>query len=272
MTSTNHPEPDGFTSTLQTLGEQAYLALTELSQRLDQTLGAEVTTALTVVLGLVSLGLALSPFLSGLRRPVTRVMTPPASDEVKRDALGEEVVQMHPERLQQLYDLPVAAPAAAVTAPVPAHSPEMTHEPAASRAPAAEASAPTARHDMLLGLVADLSDELSQQQQAMQQLKKHSEQQQQQIQALLAQVKAQSSAFLLQGERLLRLESVIEPVPAAVPEASGADAGSVEVKRLNTFDQAIELARQGASADVLMAECGLSVSEARLVVLVHGEA
>jgi len=263
MNSTQHTDADGLMGILQTLGEQTYQAFGNLSQTLDQTLGTEVTTALTVLLGLLSLGLALLPFLSGLRRSSPQPVTTPVIDAVLRDAKGEEVVQLHPERLQQLYDLPVTAPA-----PAPLNEPEPVQAPVI---PAAAPSAATSRHDMLLGLVADLSDELTQQQHAMKHLKKRSEEQQQQIDALLAQVKAQSSAFLLQGERLLQLESRIEPVQALAPEAV-AEEGGEDVQRLNTFDQAIELARQGASAEALMSQCGLSVSEARLVVLVHGQA
>lgn len=255
MNNTNPPEIDGleaFIARLQMLGENAYDALARLSQNLDQLLGAEVTTMLTVGLGLISLILALLPFSSAWRRPAEPVASPATQDDVKRNALGEEIVQMHPERLQQLYGVqPITSAAAPEVAAV---------EPAAT-----EVSTPTARHDVLLGLVADLSNELAEQQQAMKVLKRLSEQQQQQVDALLAQVKAQSSAFLLQGERLLRLESLAEPA------ASAATGSEESVQRLSTFDHAIELAGQGASAEALMAECGLSVSEARLVVLVHGK-
>lgn len=273
MNSTQPAEADGFAATLQSLGEQAYQAFGQLSQTLDQTLGAELTTALTVLLGLLSLGLALLPFLSGWRGAKPAVAAQPVIDAVLRDDKGEEVVQLHPERLQQLYDLPASAPApASAPGSAPASAPAPVTEPAREHdMPVAPPSAPTARNDVLLGLVADLSDELTQQQLAMKHLKQRSDEQQQQIVALLAQVKAQSSAFLLQGERLLQLESQIEPAEQVVSEVA-ADTLSEDVQRLSTFDQAIEMARHGASAEALMSQCGLSVSEARLVVLVHGQA
>ena len=119
-----------------------------------------------------------------------------------------------------------------------------------------------------LGLIADLSEELTQQHKTLLALKLLTEQQQRQLDSLVAQMKAQSSAFLLQGERLLRLEALAEQMPGQIVAD---EAGNEELQRLSTFDQAIELAHQGATAEVLMSRCGLSVSEAQLVVLVHGK-
>ena len=262
MNVTNHTEPTGLdviVSNLQDYSERAYEALAQLSQSLDQTLGAEVTTVLTVVLGLLSLALALLPIYSAWRKPAPVVAVRPPEPEIQRNVLGEEIVQMHPECLKELYGVPpqpIEPPPVAVAEvePVKAGVPE---------------SRPDNRNDVLLGLIADISEESAKQQQVVEKLTLLTAQQEQKIEMLIAQMKAQSSAFLLQGERLLRLESLVEQLPA---ESVVDDAVSEEVQRLSTFDQAIERAAQGASAETLMEECGLSVSEARLVVLVHGKA
>lgn len=232
--------------------QSAYDGLARISSGLDQTLGADVTTGLAVVLGIVSLGLASIPVWSVWKRPAAAV--PPVQEPVYTHASGEETVQMHPECLQELYG--VSAPREA--SPVAAMAPVAT--------PATE-PAPESRHDVPLGLIADLSEELTQQHKALLALRLLTEQQQRQIDALAAQMKAQSSAFLLQGERLLRLEALAEQLPEQATDEAGAD----DLQRLSTFDQAIELAHQGVTAEELMSRCGLSVSEARLVVLVHGK-
>jgi len=275
MNVTNPSEPsslDALLNSAQSLVGQAFDGLVRLSQHLDQTFGPEVTTLLTVVLGLASLALALLPVYSAWRKPAARADAgepEPAPVEIKRNALGEEIVQMHPECLQTLYGVPPAPP-----------EPELKAAPAAAIAAAAAAAPvdepapgrrPEARNDVTLGLIADLSDALAQQQQALDTLSLQTSRQQQKIDLLVAQLKAQSSAFLLQGERLLHLESRVEPEPAEAA-ADTATEVSEETQRLSTFDQAIELAAQGVSAEALMARCGLSVSEARLVVLVHGKA
>lgn len=250
MNTTNQIEPtglDAFSASLQRSFEHAYEALMRLSLSLDQALGAEVTTGLAVILGLVSLALALLPVYAAWRQPSAMVVTPQSEPDVPRNALGEEIVQMHPERLQQLYGVPEAKPVEPVEPPPQAVS---------------------AVNDLPLGLIADLSDELAKQQQIVDKLTLLTAQQQHNIEMLVAQLKAQSSAFLLQGERLLRLE-FLATQQSAVPEAEATSCE--ETQRLSTFDQAIELAGQGASVEALMAQCGLSVSEARLVVLVHGK-
>ncbi|MES2719393.1 MAG: DUF2802 domain-containing protein [Pseudomonadota bacterium] len=254
MTATNQAEFSNIdvVASLDAFFQSAYDGLARISLSLDQTLGADVTTGLAVVLGVVSLGLALMPVWSAWKKPSADVVsTVPA---VERNALGEEIVQMHPECLQELYGVP----ASREMAPVADAQPEVT----ASPEPVAES-----RHDVPLGLIADLSEELTQQHKALLALKLLTEQQQRQLDSLVAQMKAQSSAFLLQGERLLRLEALAEQMPGQV----AGEAGSEESQRLSTFDQAIELAQQGATAEVLMSRCGLSVSEAQLVVLVHGK-
>lgn len=255
MTAMKHVETtglDALAETVQAFCQRAQDDLARISLSLDQTLGAEMTTALIMLLGILSLMLALFPFWSAWRKPSASTLPPP--EPVQRDASGEEIVQMHPECLQTLYGIAASNPEQAEASPVP---------------PAAEVAevVPARGHDLPLGLIADLSEELTQQHKTLLALQRQNEQQQLQIQALTAQMKAQSSAFLLQGERLLRLESISEKAVEVTPP----DPEAEELQRLSTFDQAIELAGQGASAEALMSRCGLSVSEARLVVLVHGK-
>ncbi|MES3041121.1 MAG: DUF2802 domain-containing protein [Pseudomonadota bacterium] len=254
MTATNQAERPHIdvAASFDAFCQSAYDSLARISLSLDQMLGAEVTTGLAIVLGIVSLGLALIPVWSAWKKPSATIVPPVPA--LERNALGEEVVQMHPECLQELYGVP----APREISPAPVAQPEVPAVPE----PAAES-----RHDVPLGLIADLSEELTQQHKAVLALKLLTEQQQRQLDSLVAQMKAQSSAFLLQGERLLRLEALTEQTPEQVADA----AGSEELQRLSTFDQAIELAHQGAGAEVLMSRCGLSVSEAQLVVLVHGK-
>ena len=164
---------------------------------------------------------------------------------------------MHPECLQTLYGISANSQEANAS-PV---------QPAAETVIATPERGPERGTDLPLGLIADLSEELTQQHKTVLVLQRLNEQQQLQIQALTAQMKAQSSAFLLQSERLLRLEAISEKAFETTPSESSAE----DLQRLSTFDQAIELAEKGASAEVLMSRCGLSVSEARLVVLVHGK-
>lgn len=233
--------------------QSAYDGLARISLSLDQMLGAEVTTGLAVVLGIVSLALALLPVWSAWKKPPVAVV--PTVPTVERNALGEEIVQMHPECLQELYGVPAPRD----ITPIVVAQPELTAAPE----PVAEG-----RHDVPLGLIADLSEELTQQHKTVLALKLLTEQQQRQLDSLVVQMKAQSSAFLLQGERLLRLEALAEQ---AAGHVVADEASREELQRLSTFDQAIELAHQGATAEVLMSRCGLSVSEAQLVVLVHGK-
>lgn len=259
MTVKNHTEPtgvDALVEPLQTFLESAYEGLARISHSLDQALGADMTTALITLLGVFSLLLALFPFWSAWRRPSVKTREPaPAEKPVPLDATGEEIVQMHPECLQTLYGV-------APTPPIPEVIPVQPEPEPAS-------PAPERGQDVPLGLIADLSEELTQQHKLVLALQRQSEQQQLQIQSLTTQMKAQSSAFLLQGERLLRLESISDAVPEA--PAQQQDAGDEDMQRLSTFDQAIELAGQGVTAEELISRCGLSVSEARLVVLVHGK-
>jgi len=267
MNATNHSEStslDATTNAAQGVLDPAFDALARLSQSMDQAFGSEVTTLLTVLLGLVSLALALLPVYSAWRKPATgagQTAAEPATPDIKRNALGEEIVQMHPECLQTLYGVPPAQPEPVVQA---APAPTVTAE-----APAPERW-PETRNDVPLGLIADLSEEFAKQQQVVEKLTLLTARQQQKIDMLVAQLKAQSSAFLLQGERLLHLEALMEKEP--VSDAEAETESNEENQRLSTFDQAIELAAQGVSAEALMARCGLSVSEARLVVLVHGKA
>lgn len=249
--STIHPveaSVDPIVSRLEFFGMAAQDGLTRVSAALDRTMGAEVTTALAVALGLLSLVLALLPVWSWFKQPqlqAYRSLNDAPGDapsdaprEVLRNAAGEELAQMHPECLEALYGI----------------SPTLTQ-------PEVSTIEPEKHHDLSLGLLADLSEEVTQQRSRMAALSL-------QIQALTTQMKAQASAFLLQGERLLILESSV------APENRPADTELSDIEseqRLSTFDQAIELATHGATAEALMLRCGLSVSEARLVVLVHGK-
>ena len=249
---------------LEAWSQSAYDGLTRISLTLDQTLGAEVTTSLAVLLGVVSLVLALLPIWLAWRKPaivpaqpeqsVTKPELSPATTADNSEGKPEDKPdQMHPERLQELYGRP------------PIRETQVAND-ALQEEPAPIAPAPDVRNDVQLGLMADLSEELAQQQRLLQKLTLQSAKQQQQIDTLLTQLNAQSSAFLLQGERLLRLEGLVEHAAESVPDATSNE----ERQRLSTFDQAIELAVQGATAETLMTQCGLSVSEAKLVVLVHG--
>ena len=165
-------------------------SLVGLNHWLEQQLGAELTTALAVGFGCVSLFLAIVPLWSAWRRP--------AREPMFKEQADPEVVQMHPERLQQLYGVPLAPTISTLKPEVlvadeaePLNKPEMS--PSAS--------------DMALGLIADLSEALAKQQEEMAALRQQLGQQQQVVELLTSQMKAQSSAFLLQGERLLQLEN-----------------------------------------------------------------
>jgi hypothetical protein len=235
-------------------------SLMRLNQWLEQQWGAELTTALAIGLGAVSLVLALLPLWSAWRRPSPQnpsdTLESLVSESVLKDSNGQEVVQMHPERLQQLYGVPLTP----LTTPEPV-VPVMV-EPAM---PSEKSALSPSASDMALGLMADLSEALAKQQEETAELRQTLNQQQQVVELLMVQMKAQSSAFLLQGERLLQLENgVCNEVTSESSEAE-------DSQRLSTFDQAIRLASSGASTEQLMAECGLSQSEARLVVLVHGQ-
>lgn len=86
------------------------------------------------------------------------------------------------------------------------------------------------------------------------------ESQQAQIHELVSELKSQSSAVVLQGERLMALEAhvtglVAEPEPEAVEQP---------------LEEAISSAAQGLSTEELVSRFGLSEAEARLIHLVHG--
>lgn len=245
--------------------------IAQFSQALDEQFGAEVTTAVAISLGLISLILAVMPFVSDWRQRQAQAARsePPtvAELEAASDPGGDEIVQMHPERLQQLYGL------APLTLPL--KSPELPKEQTLSSTPLAEsmntpeAVEPSSRqNDVTLALMADLSESLAQQDAQIKALNDRLGQQQQVIELLTAQLKAQSSAFLMQGERLLHLESSFVSSQDSV-DAQGSIAPESS-ERLSTFDEAIRLAAAGASVERLMSECELSQSEARLVALVHG--
>lgn len=261
---TNPPEVSLIESlqfSVSSFAENVSQSLVRLNQWLEQQLGAELTTALAVGFGCVSLFLAIVPLWSAWRRDnsplASDLSDTSALEPMLKEQVDHEVVQMHPERLQQLYGVPLAPT-------IPTFKPEapVVNDPVLLDKPEMSPSA----SDMALGLIADLSEALAKQQKETTALRQQLGQQQQVVELLTSQMKAQSSAFLLQGERLLQLEN------GASNEVVSEPLQVEDEKRLSTFDQAISLASSGASAEQLMAECGLSQSEARLVVLVHGKA
>lgn len=247
--------------------------MAQFSQTLDEQFGAEVTTAVAISLGLISLLLAVMPFVSDWRQRRAEVARsePPtvAESQGATDPEDDEIVQMHPERLQQLYGLAPVTPI--LKAPELPKEPEPTLSSTAfaESMKAPEAVEPSPRqNDVTLALMADLSESLAQQDAQIKALNDRLGQQQQVIELLTAQLKAQSSAFLMQGERLLHLESNLAS-SQGLADAQGATKPESS-ERLSTFDEAIRLAAAGSSVEHLMAECELSQSEARLVALVHG--
>jgi hypothetical protein len=84
------------------------------------------------------------------------------------------------------------------------------------------------------------------------------------IQACQQQLKIQSSALLIQGERILALETALEHMERRQQHAEE------ERHRLENYDEAIALAAKGIDADTLMSRFNLSASEAELITLLHG--
>lgn len=165
--------------------------------------------------------------------------------------------RVHPEALAMLYDNamrrePVLTDRPEVTAPAPIPE-RMATVTSEVRLPASEPAAQPA--DMATGQLALA---------AVDRLLQRVDSQQAQIHALLDELKAQSAALLMQGERLLQLEARLE-------QATAGPADSADEERLQSFDQAIVLAGQGLDEEALMARCGISAAEARLINLVHGQ-
>ncbi|MEL0027596.1 MAG: hypothetical protein VW625_02855, partial [Perlucidibaca sp.] len=145
------------------------------------------------------------------------------------------------------------------SAPAPA-------EPAPAVALAAASAAtgsnePPARENASLRLMVSAVDRLLQ----------RVESQQAQIHALLDELKAQSSALVVQGERVLELEARVSALASGVPVAATASASGAETQ-LPALEQAIALAARGAGEQELVSQLGLSAAEARLINLVHGQA
>jgi len=98
--------------------------------------------------------------------------------------------------------------------------------------------------------------------QAVDRLLQRVESQQTQIHELVSELKSQSSAVVLQGERLMALEAHVtglasapEPAPEPVEQP---------------LEDAISSAAQGLGIEELVSRFGLSEAEARLIHLVHG--
>lgn len=87
------------------------------------------------------------------------------------------------------------------------------------------------------------------------------ESQQAQIHELVSELKSQSSAVVLQGERLMALEAHVTGLVAAEPEPEVVE---------QPLEEAISSAAQGLSTEELVSRFGLSEAEARLIHLVHG--
>lgn len=196
--------------------------------------------------------------------PVAPTMTETAADEPGRNT--------HPEALAMLYDAPsrrepvvsVAAQeqsaAASPATATPVAAATIVTEPRRESVPSAAGDA-AARDNPSLRLMVSAVDRLLQ----------RVESQQAQIHALLDELKAQSSALLVQGERLLELEARVAGQTGVTPEIAVAGA-VVATDQLPSLEQAIALAVQGADEHELVNRLGLSAAEARLINLVHGQA
>lgn len=174
-----------------------------------------------------------------------------------------------PEALAKLYDAPMARQEPAVPAQSAAPSPAASPAPvaAAVAAPAMTVAAPTAAGDDQGSMRENAASRLLVA--AVDRLLHRVESQQAQIHALLDELKAQSSALMVQGERLLALEARVAELPGQA--AASSESEPAEPARLASLDQAIALAGQGLSEEELVNRCGLSAAEARLINLVHGQ-
>ncbi len=261
--------------------------LHELGSRIgvDTPLGdwlmSEVAAPVVLAAGVLLLVLVVLKLL-GLRRRARAAASAEANLEraaaaavasVRTDPAMEAQGRTHPEALSMLYDAParrepVLAAAAADTAapqrPAPAYAAP------ASVAPAPAAYTETASAPRPAAPAADVVVENSSLRlmvSAVDRLLQRVESQQAQIHALLDELKAQSSALLVQGERLLELEARVAGQDNAVPAAAPAPAG----EQMPSLEQAIALSAQGADEHELVSQLGLSAAEARLINLVHGQ-
>lgn len=173
-----------------------------------------------------------------------------------------------PEALAKLYDAPMARQEPAVPAQSPTPSPAQSPAPVAAAAmPSAAAATATTVSDDQGSVRESAASRLLVA--AVDRLLHRVESQQAQIHALLDELKAQSSALMVQGERLLALEARVAELPGQA--AASSESEPAEPARLASLDQAIALAGQGLSEEELVNRCGLSAAEARLINLVHGQ-
>lgn len=273
--------------------------LNDLAARVgtDTHLGAWLATpdAAPVVLGLA--GFLFLLLLVALLRRLLRAPAPLPETAGETAAGAEDAdtpARLHPEALSRLYDrverrepavVSAVVPAVATAASAPARTEPALGDPVV--APAAEPAAPAPviaeavrPHASAVPVVSESFKLLVP---AVDRLLRRVESQQAQINALLEELKVQSSAVVIQGDRIIALEAslarvqqqavaplpLVAPVVMAEPAAAGVPVmtGATESSAL---DQAIALAESGADEAELSARFGLSVAEARLVRLVHG--
>jgi len=229
-------------------------------------------SALPVTLGVAALLilLALAVLLTRRRRRQAADRSDTAATVAPVEpVLGGEPGRTHPEALAMLYDAPSrrepvlsSAPAepVAATVSVPARPVPETAAPVPDVAVAGPV--PVARENASLKLMVSAVDRLLQ----------RVESQQSQIRALLDELKAQSSALVVQGERLLALEARVAALSGGGAVAPAVTAGQPAGDMLPALEQAIALAARGADEQELVSQLGLSAAEARLINLVHGQA
>ena len=172
-----------------------------------------------------------------------------------------------PEALAKLYDSPMARQEPAVPAQSAAPVVAAVAAPAMSVAAAPTPTLATSASDDQGSVRESAASRLLVA--AVDRLLHRVESQQAQIHALLDELKAQSSALMVQGERLLALEARVAELPGQA--AASSESEPAEPARLASLDQAIALAGQGLSEEELVNRCGLSAAEARLINLVHGQ-
>lgn len=172
-----------------------------------------------------------------------------------------------PEALAKLYDAPMARQEPAVPAQSAAPVVAAVAAPAMSVAAAPTPTLATSASDDQGSVRESAASRLLVA--AVDRLLHRVESQQAQIHALLDELKAQSSALMVQGERLLALEARVAELPGQA--AASSESEPAEPARLASLDQAIALAGQGLSEEELVNRCGLSAAEARLINLVHGQ-
>lgn len=268
-----HPLLQGLTDSLGAAGANIG-ADTPLGAALMDPVAALVVPGLGLVLLVVLLW---SWRRRQARRAEERVAQGAAAPEPALAQAGGERVR--PEALAMLYDTPARRePSLSVGADAGAEQvtpkPEVALRPVGPVTPvqapavpvAAVAAAPAGEAGDAVREPASVRLLLS----AVDRLLHRVESQQAQIHALLDELKAQSSALVVQGERLLELEARVGG--AAAGQAAGDEVATTDQSHAQSLENAITLAAQGLSADELVARCGLSAAEARLINLVHGNA